>query len=206
MIIEINDYTDFLLSEYQLILDLDNSMEYFLNNYDFIETETFLNVKNFLDNASLDDQLGASKKILGDILNTIDNYENSLNVNSALVFINQWNNYFNLSMKLFGLQNSDNNEKANDIFKSFFQILFQHANISKEVFVNGVKQIIEKIESLEIDNENILLQSMYNIFLRILLTKNAVVFNKELTQKMVNIISPEITRKNIIHRIFYNNW
>lgn len=194
MITKINDFSEFILIQPTLIIEIKKYIEDIIsNNFDIpqkVELSSIDIINDFIKNLELNEQFESGKILLTSVLKAIkaiktENIYN-LNVNQAQTFfINICIELNIFSLLLYAIQD----KVANLILQEFSEIYFQYTVMDQQNLVKKINNFLNSLSFNLKDNE--FFQSLYVLLLRILISKNAILINESLTNRINNLITNE---------------
>lgn len=194
MITKINDFSEFILIQPTLIIEIKKYIENIIsNNFDIpqkVELSSIDIINDFIKNLELNEQFESGKILLTSVLKAIkaiktENIYN-LNVNQAQTFFINICIELNLfSLLLYAIQD----KVANLILQEFSEIYFQYTVMDQQNLVKKINNFLNSLSFNLKDNE--FFQSLYVLLLRILISKNAILINESLTNRINNLITNE---------------
>lgn len=194
MITKINDFSEFILIQPTLIIEIKKYIEDIIsNNFDIpqkVELSSIDIINDFIKNLELNEQFESGKILLTSVLKAIkaiktENIYN-LNVNQAQTFFINICIGLNLfSLLLYAIQD----KVANLILQEFSEIYFQYTVMDQQNLVKKINNFLDSLSFNLKDNE--FFQSLYVLLLRILISKNAILINESLTNRINNLITNE---------------
>lgn len=194
MITKINDFSEFILIQPTLIIEIKKYIEDIIsNNFDIpqkVELSSIDIINDFIKNLELNEQFESGKILLTSVLKAIkaiktENIYN-LNVNQAQTFFINICIELNLfSLLLYAIQD----KVANLILQEFSEIYFQYTVMDQQNLVKKINNFLNSLSFNLKDNE--FFQSLYVLLLRILISKNAILINESLTNRINNLITNE---------------
>lgn len=208
MIEKINSFNDFLFIMADFTLDVNELFNNVLlnnNSYqcNFSSSTSFNLIKDYLPSTVENNQFAASKKILNQILLEIqrDINDERLNGNKALNFITSFDNELQISSYLF----KKGIDVSHSLFSNFFDLYFNYFNLTSEEYVLKVEEFLMTLENLNIDLTTQFGQSILITLLRGLQSRNALLINKILSKKIINLITPKGLEDSFIPS-FFHRW
>lgn len=194
MITKINDFSEFILIQPTLIIEIKKYIEDIIsNNFDIpqkVELSSIDIINDFIKNLELNEQFESGKILLTSVLKAIkaiktENIYN-LNINQAQTFFINICIELNLfSLLLYAIQD----KVANLILQEFSEIYFQYTVMDQQNLVKKINNFLNSLSFNLKDNE--FFQSLYVLLLRILISKNAILINESLTNRINNLITNE---------------
>lgn len=194
MITKINDFSEFILIQPTLIIEIKKYIEDIIsNNFDIpqkVELSSIDIINDFIKTLELNEQFESGKILLTSVLKAIkaiktENIYN-LNVNQAQTFFINICIELNLfSLLLYSIQD----KVANLILQEFSEIYFQYTVMDQQNLVKKINNFLNSLSFNLKDNE--FFQSLYVLLLRILISKNAILINESLTNRINNLITNE---------------
>lgn len=193
MITKINDFSEFALIQPTLIIEIKKYIEDIISN-DFdmpqkIKLSSINTINDFIRNLKIDEQFESGKILLISILKAIkavktENIYN-LNINQAQTF------FINIciELNLFSMLYSIQDKVANLLLQEFSEIYFQYAVMDQQNLVKKINNFLNSLSFNLKDNE--FFQSLYVLLLKILILKNAILINENLTNRLNNLITNE---------------
>lgn len=194
MITKINDFSEFMLIQPTLIIEIKKYIENIIsNNFNIskkIELSSIDTINDFIKNLTINEQFESGKVLLISVLEAIKaiKTENIYNLNTdqaQTFFINICIELNLFSLLLYNIQD----KVANLILQEFSEIYFQYTIMDQQNLVKKINNFLNSLSFNLKDNE--FFQSLYVLLLRILILKNAILINENLTNRINNLITNE---------------